>query len=120
MTNHEIDQFITEIKRIKENNVRIKGDKKYPTKELNFKYSGVSHAPTMEVEQGKRTDIYEFEKCFSASNLNHQIAKWILFSIRAKKLSGQFYLVVNEKDQLKFTKIIREKLLDIKIITLTS
>lgn len=118
MTNVDIDRFIENMRMNQENQIRVRGSKKDPTKKLSFRYSSVTHAPALEVAHGKQTDIYEFEKNFTPSGLNDLISKWILFSIRAKTLSGTFYLVVREKDKLKFTKIISEKLLDIEVLTL--
>lgn len=118
MTKKDIDQFIDELKKKKNSVVRQKGSKTNPTRGLNYRYSGVSHAPSISVEHAGATDLYEFEKNYAASKMNDLIAKWILFSIKARSLSGQFYLVVSKKDQSKFAKVIKEKLLNIELLTL--
>jgi len=119
MTKKEIDQFLSDLKKNGSNTIKVKGDRNNPTKKLNYRNTGVSFAPAIEVQHGKQTDLYEFEKSYSTSKLNELITKWILFSIRAKMLSGKCYLVVREKDAVKFNKIIREKLLDIEVIPIS-
>ena len=119
MTKKEIDQFVTELKKDDSNTIRVKDDNNNPTKKLNYRNTNVSFAPSIEVEHGKQTDVYEFEKSYSVSKLNELITKWILFSIRAKKLSGKCYIVVKAKDAVKFNKIIREKSLDIEVIPIS-
>ncbi|MBD3636612.1 MAG: hypothetical protein HUJ25_04665 [Crocinitomicaceae bacterium] len=118
MTNLEVDQFIENLEKKKKTAIRIRGKSANPTKELTFRYSGVAHAPSVEIDHGKQTDYYEFEKAFSKGNLSELIAKWILFSNKARSASGQFYLVVDKKSEHRFQKIISEKDLDIEVISI--
>ena len=118
MTSEKITGFIDKIRKDKNNTVRIKGNKKNPTKALSFNGSRSSHYPYMEVDHDGQTDFYEFEKSFKKSGLPDLIGKWILFSIYAKKNSGEFYLVVEDKSKHQYDKIIREKKLDIELLTI--
>merc|ERR1712080_628964 len=118
MSNEEINDFINKIKKKTNTTVRVKGSKNNPTKALSFNNSRSSHYPYLEVDHGKQTDLYEIEKSFKKSTLPDQIGKWILFSIHAKRRSGDFYLVVESKSKAQYEKIIKEKKLDIQLITI--
>lgn len=118
MNNQDIEKFVAELQKNKNNQVRLKGDNNNPTKEVNYRYSGVSDYPAIAVKNGKKTDLYEFDKRFTPSNISVLITKWIMFSIKARSLSGTFYLVVSEKEKDKYIKIVDEKSLSIEIVTL--
>ncbi|UKN02331.1 hypothetical protein K6119_02200 [Paracrocinitomix mangrovi] len=119
MTSKDIDQFIDELTKKEGVIIRQRGSKSLPTKALNYKNSNVFHIPRLVAEYENSTDFYEFENNYTNSRLNELILKWILFSVRAKLLSGKFYLVVNEGDRLKFSQIIREKQLEIELIVIS-
>lgn len=118
MTKKEIDQFIDKVTSESNGIVRQKGHPKLPTKKLGYRFSDISHVPQLTIEHGNSIDYYEFEKLYSAKNISQLISKWILFSIQAKMMSGKFYLVVKEKDKVKFIHIINERSLDIELITI--
>lgn len=120
MTNKDIDQFIAELSKQKGTTVRQLRSKNNPTKQLTYRYTGFSHTPHLEVDVEDHTNFYEFERNYSPSKLSELLMKWIMISIRAKMLSGKFYLVVRERDKLKFAQIIKEKSLDVELIVLTS
>lgn len=118
MTSDNINTYVDGVRKDKKNTVRIKGSQKHPTRSLSFNNSRGSYYPYMEVDHGKQTDFYEFEKTFKKTNLPEQISKWILFSIHAKRNAGKFYLVVDTKSKTQYDKIVREKKLDIEVITI--
>lgn len=118
MTKEDISTFIDKLKKNKKNTVRVKGSSLNPTKSYSFNNSRSSHFPYLEVDHNDQTDIYEIEKELRKSNLPDVIGKWILFSIYAKRKSGEFYLVVDEKQKHQYNKIISDKKLDIELITI--
>ena len=118
MTSEDIKKFVEKIRKDKNNTVRTKGSQTNQTKALSFNGSRSSHYPYLEVDHGKQTDFYEFEKSFAKSKLPDLISKWILFSIHAKRNLGDFYLVVDDKSKKQFDKIITEKKLDLEILTI--
>jgi hypothetical protein len=118
MTSEEIKKFTEKIRKDKNNRLRIKGSQTNPTRAFSYNGSRSSHYPAMEVDHGRQTDVYEFEKSFAKSKLPELISKWILFSIHAKRKSGDFFLVVDDKSKHEFNKIIADKKLDIQLITI--
>ncbi|MCG8574605.1 MAG: hypothetical protein MI810_06960 [Flavobacteriales bacterium] len=116
MTKKDIEKFIETLDKTTYKSIRLKDDNVNPTKELSFKNTGLTYSPTIEIVRNNQTDLYEFEKSYRTAELSKLIAKWIMFSIRAKKLSGKFYLVVNKKDKPKFQQVIIDKQLDVEVI----
>lgn len=116
MTSEDINKFVEKLRKNSKNTVRVKGSTKNPTRSYSFNNSRSNHAPYLEVDHGRQTDLYEFEKSFKKTGLPDLIGKWILFSIHAKRKSGDFYLVVDDKSKDQFSKIISDKKLDIELI----
>lgn len=117
MTNDDIRKYVDSIRKKKNVAVKIKGGKSGQPKALSYRFSGISYTPYMEADFGERVDIYEFEKTFSKNDLPEQISKWILFSMRAKNCSGQFFLVVADDSKLKFEEIINDKQIEVVLLT---
>ncbi|MCB9224164.1 MAG: hypothetical protein H6582_08320 [Crocinitomicaceae bacterium] len=118
MTKEDISVFVNKLGEKKNSVVRLKGNRKSPTREVRFKNAGITYYPEVEIELNNKTDIYEFEKGFNSGKISILVTKWIILSIKAKMMSGQFYLVVEEQYKHKFQRIISEKLLDIKLMTI--
>ena len=116
MTDQNIRDHIAQLKKQISGVVRVKGDKKNPPKPLSFNFSGLSYTPHVEVQHEYKTDFYEYEKKFIEVKLSEMMTKWILFSIKAKMCSGEFFLVVDENEKLRFQDIVTIKKLDVVVI----
>jgi len=118
MTKKDIEDFVAKLSKKKNTSVRQKGSSTNPTTEFNFRNSNSKYAAQVELDYGDHTDFYEFENSYKVSDLNSQITKWIMLSIKVKELSGQLYLVVDEKHKFKYQKIVKSKDLDINVLSI--
>jgi hypothetical protein len=116
MNSDAISAFIKTIKGKGVLEVKVKGNKDKQPKKYSYNDARKSYMPEVTAVYEKKTDFYAIEKKITKDILPDLIAKWILFSMEARRLNGVFYLVVDESNASKCQAIIDRKQLAIELI----
>lgn len=117
MKQKTITRIATKLKKKKDiTEVRsVSGDGKKP-RLLSFKWAQKSYTPDVVAIYDDKKDLFSVEGKISKRTISDTIAKWILFSLEARRHGGKFYLVVpsNEMDYCK--EIIKDKQLSANLM----
>ncbi len=118
MNSKDLSNLIQEIESTKPLKLLIKGTREDAPVPIGFYNSKKQFTPDIVAKYSDKRDFYAIEKNIPEKDIHLLIFKWILFAAEARKMAGTFFLVIPKSKTHLCKKIIHEKQLEIKLITL--
>ena len=96
----------------------IKADIKGYKKPGKYSYKGHTKGfyPDVVANYGKHSDVFSVEPKLRKSDLPEVIGKWILLSMEARRLKGEYYIVVPHKEKGDFEEIVESKMIRAEVL----
>ena len=116
MRKQDIAKFIDGLKKTEHSKFQIKGSSKNAPKSIHYYNSHKQFTPDVIITCDDKRDFYVFESEIKEIDISDLTFKWILFSAQARKLNGQFYLVVDKSKIAFCKKVISDKQLEVVLV----
>lgn len=118
MTKKDINEFVKKLEGAGVIEIKSIWGNFEPPRKLAYKNTMRLYPVDIEIIYKNHKDYYAIERNITKAQIPDLIAKWILFSRKAKDASGHFYVVVDETNMSKCQHIIDDKLLDVELMAI--
>jgi len=116
MKEKDIKNFIDDLKKTSHLELKIKGCRDNAPRPLRYYNSKKLFVPDVEVNYKNKRDFYVFEALINKDDIALLTFKWILFAAEARKLNGEFHLVVDNSNYIFCKKVVFDKQLELVLI----